>query len=251
MVGGEIGRVFGPIVLVAAVGYFTFRGLPWLMILGILSSIVLFFRLRHETTLAAGDVKPLAVRTALLQIRPLLLPLICISFARSYMEATLTTFMPTFLTEEGSSLWLAGSAISILEFTGVFGALLLGPASDRIGRRIIVFISMLVAPVLMGIFLLLHGWAQIPLLMVLGFTTISIAPINMAIIQEHCPDSRALANGIFMALSFVIYSLNVIIIGRIGDLASLRLAFVISIVLVLLFSPAALFLPKDKRRQGA
>ena len=44
MVGGELGFGLGPLVVVAATSLLTLKGLPWLMTLGILASVVLFIR---------------------------------------------------------------------------------------------------------------------------------------------------------------------------------------------------------------
>ena len=50
MVGGELGFGIGPLLVVAVIGYLTLKGLPWLMILGMLASVILFFRLNDAST---------------------------------------------------------------------------------------------------------------------------------------------------------------------------------------------------------
>ena len=45
MVGGEVGFGLGPLIVVAAIGFLTLKGLPWLMTLGMLTSVVFYFRL--------------------------------------------------------------------------------------------------------------------------------------------------------------------------------------------------------------
>lgn len=77
---------------------------------------------------------------------PLLIPLTGIIVAYSFMVRSLTTFLPTFLSEEGAGLWFAGASLSLLEIGGVMGALLGGAVSDRLGRRLVLCISMLTPP---------------------------------------------------------------------------------------------------------
>jgi FSR family fosmidomycin resistance protein-like MFS transporter len=174
---------------------------------------------------------------------PLLVPLAGIIVARSFMVSALTTYLPTFLSEEGADLWLAGASLSVLEAAGVVGALLGGSISDRLGRRWVLFVSMLATPLLMFVFLAVKGWLQFPLLLMLGFTALSVTPVVMALVQESSPENRALANGLYMALSFGLRSGVVVVLGAMGDLFGLRLAFIVSAVITLLGLPLILLLP--------
>ena len=56
MVGGELGFSIGPLLVVATIGYLTLRGLPWLMVFGLLASFILYFRLR-QVILLSGTLK--------------------------------------------------------------------------------------------------------------------------------------------------------------------------------------------------
>ena len=244
MVGGEIGRVLGPVVIVTALGYLTLEGIPWLMIGGILASVMLYYRLRNAQGLAPVNNNGLSIRDAARQMKPLLFPLTVLLIMRSFMSSALTTYLPTFLTDEGASLWFAGASLSVLQAAGVAGALLSGPISDRIGRKRVMMVSLLASPVFMLIFLFTKGWLQIPILLLLGFFSISLTPVMMALVQECCKETRATANGIYMALGFIIQSIMIVLIGFIGDQAGLRLAFYISAGLMLLGSPILLVVPR-------
>jgi FSR family fosmidomycin resistance protein-like MFS transporter len=174
---------------------------------------------------------------------PLLIPLAGIIVARSFMISALTTYLPTFLSEGGTDLWLAGASLSVLEAAGVVGALLGGSISDRLGRRLVLFASMLATPFLMFIFLAVSGWLQFPILLMIGFTALSVTPVVMAMVQENVPENRALANGVYMALSFSLRSGVVVVLGALGDLFGLRLAFTTSAIIPLLGLPLILLLP--------
>lgn len=158
----------------------------------------------------------------------------------------LTTYLPTFLSEEGADLFFAGASLSVLELAGVVGALLGGSLSDRLGRRSILFASMLATPLLMFVFLTIGRWLHILLLLAMGLTALSVTPVIMALVQESFPDNRALANGAYMALSFVLRSVVIVILGAIGDLFSLRVAFVVGAVVPLLGLPLILLLPRKR-----
>jgi FSR family fosmidomycin resistance protein-like MFS transporter len=156
----------------------------------------------------------------------------------------LATYLPVFLTEEGASLWVAGLSLTVFEAAGVMGALLGGSLSDRLGRRRVLFISMLVASATIFVFLAAGGWAQFLLLIVLGFSVLSTAPVFLAMVQEGFPDNRALATGSFMALSFIIRSVVVVMLGVLADRNGMRSAFFVSGLVSLAGLPLLLLLPR-------
>jgi FSR family fosmidomycin resistance protein-like MFS transporter len=246
MVGGEFGRTLGPIVVVSAVQLLTLEGTPWLMIGGLLASALLYIWLRDVPGRSPNAGQGLPWRQALRGMGPVMVPLVGIIVARSFMVSALTTYLPIFLSEEGADLWLAGASLSLLEAAGVVGALLGGSMSDRLGRRSILLISLLATSLLMFAFLTVKGWLQFPLLLAMGFTALSITPVFMALVQESFPENRALANGVYMAFSFVLRSGVIVVLGALGDLFGLRLAFTASAIIPLLGLPLVLLLPGDK-----
>jgi MFS transporter, FSR family, fosmidomycin resistance protein len=247
MVGGELGRTLGPIVIVTAVQFLTLEGTPWLMLGGLAASALLFVQLRDVPGRPPNAGSGLPWRQALGSMGPFLVPLVIIILVRSFMISALTTYLPTFLTEEGAKLWFAGVSLSVLEAAGVVGALLGGSFSDRLGRRTILLVSLLTTPVFMVAFLLVDGWVRFPLLLLLGLSSLSITPVIMALVQETFPQNRALANGVYMSLSFLIRSGAVIVLGALGDLFGMRLAFTVSAVMPLLGIPALALFPARRR----
>ena len=242
MVGGELGRVLGPIVVVSAVKLLKLDGTLWLMIAGFLASAVLYILLKGVPGRPLGVGQSLPWRRILRAMGPLLVLLAGIIAARSFVGSALTIYLPMYLKEEGADLWLGGASLSILEAGGVVGALLGGLISDRLGRRLILFTSMLVTPLLLFMFLAVSGWLQFPLLLLLGFTLLSVVPVVMALVQESFPENRALANGFYMALSFILQSGVAVAVGALGDWFGLRRAFVASGVVSLLSLPLVFLL---------
>jgi FSR family fosmidomycin resistance protein-like MFS transporter len=249
MVGGELGRTLGPLVIAA---YFGLRpdslaSTPLLMVGGWLATALLYVRLRDVPGRPPNTQDGLPWRQALRIMGPFLVPLVSIIVARSFMSAALTTYLPVFLTEEGAALSYASLSLSILEAAGVVGALLGGSLSDRLGRRMVLLLSLVTTPLLMFVFLAVKGWVQFPILLLLGFSSLSITPVIMALVQESYPQNRALANGVYMALSFVIRSGVVVVVGAMADLWGMRLAFVISAVTPFMGLP---FLPLFPSRRS-
>jgi FSR family fosmidomycin resistance protein-like MFS transporter len=247
MVGGELGRTLGPIVIVGAIQLLTLRGTPWLMLAGLLTSAILYVLLKDTPARPASAGRSLPWRTALRAMMPFLAPLAGILAVRSFMTVALTTYLPTFLRQDGAALWLAGVSLSVLEGAGVVGALMGGSVSDRLGRRVVLVVSQLLTPLLMLVFLAVSGWLQFPLLLTMGFTALSATPVVMALVQESFPQNRALANGVYMALSFIVRALMTLAWGALGDGMGLRTAFVASAIVPLLGLPLVFLLPARKR----
>ncbi len=251
MVGGELGRTLGPIVIVTTVSWFSLRGTAYLMPLGWLASALLFLMLRNASDARDDGDHGLPWRSAIRKMKPILIPLAIILVGRAFVTFSLTTFLPTMLTEEGTEFWIAGASLTFLEAAGVVGALLGGSISDRLGRRSVLLFSFVVTPVLMFIFVGVEGWWQILVLVSLGFTALSVTPVIMALVQESYPQSKSLANGVYMALSSGLRSIVVILLGALGDWIGLSLAFRVSAILMLLTTPIVFLLPMKKQLVGS
>jgi MFS transporter, FSR family, fosmidomycin resistance protein len=216
------------------------------MIGGWVTTALLFFRLKDVPARAPGAAPALPWRAALRAMSPVLVPLTGIVVIRGFTSASLTTFLPVFLTEEGAELWFAGISLSVLEAAGVVGALLGGTLSDRLGRRTMLFFSMAFTPVFMFAFVYASDMLRFPLLLLLGLAAISITPVIMAIVQESVPENRALANGVYMSVNFAIRSVIVVIVGALGDAWGMRAAFLFSAAIPLIGLPLLRFLPNNR-----
>jgi MFS transporter, FSR family, fosmidomycin resistance protein len=176
-------------------------------------------------------------------MRPVLAPVIGITVVRSFMAAALQTFLPTFMSSEGSSLWLAGAALSIYEGAGMVGSLVSGTVSDRLGRRRVLAAAMAITSPLMLLFIAASGPARLPVLLALGFCAMSIMPVMLALMQESFPQNRAFANGFYLGLSFLTTAAASFALGILGDTLGLRVAFTISAAVPLLGLPLVWLLP--------
>jgi len=125
------------------------------------------------------------------------------------------------------------------------GALLAGSIADRLGRRLVVSISMFSAPLLMFVFLGVGGTVRLPVLLMLGLAVPATQVVLMALVQESCPENRALANGVFMSVTFISESAGAVVLGILGDLFGLRPAFATGAVVLLLGLPLVLLVPLE------
>ena len=124
----------------------TLNGLPWLMTLGMLASVILYFRLHNTSTVRQRRARPACpLRQALLQMRGLMLPIMAILFITGFSDANIVNYLPTFMSREGTSFALAGASLSVVQLGGTIGVFLMGLYTDRLGQRNIALMGTLLS----------------------------------------------------------------------------------------------------------
>jgi len=78
-----------------------------------------------------------------------------------------------------------------------------------------------------------------------GFFSLSTMPVLMAVVQERYAHIRATANGVYMALAFIIGALSSVAIGSMGDWWGLTTAFIVSAAVGLAGIPFVFMLPRS------
>lgn len=222
MGGGELARMAGPLAAVWAVSLWGLEGMFRVVVIGWGTSLILFWRLRDVPISARRKG---SLQSILPKLRTLFLPLFVISFFRMFMVVCMTTYLPTYMNLNGATLFLAGASLSILELAGFVGALSGGTLSDKLGRKPLLIGITLLAPLLMIAFLNVSGWLLVPVLLSYGFVAISAGPVFLALIQDNFPENRAVSNGIYISMNFLLRSLVMILVGVAGDAFGLQTTF--------------------------
>ncbi len=246
MVGGELGWTLGPIICVTVVGLYTIKGLPILATIGWAASLFLFIRLRKFKDTKSVVVRTLPIGAILSEMKSIMLVILAILFLSSFLNSALGTFLPVFLTQKGVGLWLAGVSVTIVQASGAVGTLIGGSLSDRIGRRVVALFCLVVPPLLMVLFLNAEGWVVFLLLLLMGFSAFAINPVFMALVLDSFPENRALANGIYLTMNFVISAVALLLMGFAADKIGYESAYLASAFLTLLAVPFVFLLPRGK-----
>ena len=229
MAAGELGRALGPLLIAFGVARFSLEGVWRLAFLGWAASGVLFWRLHNvEATTRPSDGRTFA------EIRPKVISVFGVLswfiLTRNLMVAAVTVSLTTFMIDVVDAPFaLAAVSLSILEGAGVVGALVSGTASDKFGRKTVLAVLFITAPIFLLGFLYVPSFLTIPCLIALGLTAITHTPVYLAYVQDNFPDNRALANGIFIAISFLIRAISVYLLGLFGDLFGLQTAYLIAV----------------------
>ncbi|MCG6910741.1 MAG: MFS transporter [Deltaproteobacteria bacterium] len=248
MTGGELARTIGPMIAVGAVALLGLEGFYPVMVVGILSSLWLYLRF-HDVPVGVKSSRKTPIAQTWREMQHILAPLSVILVARGFMHASMTAFLPTFIQAETGNLWLAGFALTIFESAGVLGVMTAGSISDTLGRRRVLMISLMGAPVSLFLFTWTGGWARVAALLFTGLLLLSTTPVMLAMVQENAKSSPAAANGFFMMMSFIARSAVVVVVGYLGDMYGLRATYYLSAAVGLVGVPFVFFL-KPRQATG-
>ena len=244
MFGGEIARTLGPIIILGAVSFWGLEKTYNLIPFAALFTIFLYFKLRK---ISISDefrdkTKELKINTTLKIHKSFLLMLSGFLFFRTIMKSAISAFLPTFLTDQGETVWFGGIALAVLQLAGAAGTLFAGTISDRIGRKTTLVIASILSPVVFWFFIHAEGEMRFVLLILLGFVLFASGPVLLASVQDLKSERPAFLNGIYMTISFFFGAIAVMFVGFLGDLKGLLFTFEITAGIAVLSIPFAFLL---------
>ncbi|NOX66578.1 MAG: MFS transporter [Chlorobi bacterium] len=246
MLGGEIARSVGPLYVLAAVSLWGLEGTYKLIPFGLIASALLFFKFRKIPISDAfkNKQKETGAIDAVKKHLAFFVSIGGIFFFTSLVKGSLTTFLPTFMTEKGETLWFGGIALSVVQFSGAAGTLFSGSISDKIGRRATLLIMGFSTPALMLLFIFTSdSMFAFPVLILIGFIMFATTPVLLAEVNSIKTEHPALINGIFMTISFLVSAFSLLLIGSLGDLLGLKTSYIITAFVSVLAIPFIFKLP--------
>lgn len=239
MLGGELARTVGPIVILGVVSLWGLEGSFKLVPFGFVASFILFIRIRKieirkdfETKREKGEFLK-----SFKNFLPVFSTMAGITFFRGAMKSSLTLYLPTFLDFHGESIWFSGIALSVVQLAGAAGTFMAGPISDKIGRRNTLLISLIVAPLLMFLFLHIKGVFIFPVLILTGIFLFFPGPVMLAAVHDFDTKHGAFVNGIYFGLNFLLNSITILLVGFFSDLFGMDIVYKFSVFWALLAIP--------------
>jgi len=243
MVGGELARTIGPLIVTAGISLWGLEGIYKLMPLGIVASLILYIKLKDFDTKRAlkkpnekGDTKKV-----LKKYFPFFMVTGSFIMFQSGMKSTLTLYLPVYLVHHGESLWYAGISLSLLQFFGVLGTFISGNISDKIGRQNTLIISSIGSAISMGLFIYT---SNIFLLSIIGLFLFASGPVLMASVQDTDSNMPTFMNSVYMSINFGVSAIIVFLVGICGDAYGLDLTYIIFNIIAIGCIPMAFLLTK-------
>ncbi len=246
MTGGESGRAIGPLVIAAVLSVVGLAGSWIALVPGVLVTGVLLPRLARRPEIhlkrAAGSI-----REGLGAVKGPFLLLAAASALLSMATVGLLVFIPTYLTDAGAGLVLAGAAVTVFEIGGAVGAFSGGTVSDRIGRRPMLAIAAGVgAPLLIAALALPAGPAVLPVLAIAGVVLLTAGPVELVLMQELLPDNRSTAVGLSIFVTTITSAVGTVVVGALGQAMGLQAALILAAAAALLALPFIALLPETR-----
>jgi FSR family fosmidomycin resistance protein-like MFS transporter len=224
MTGGELGRAFGPILIVLLVGWVGLEQCYLAAIPGVLCSLLLA-RQVGRVDRAVRPSERVSLRPIFRERRVPLLLLLAFVWIRALMVGSLGVFTPIYLTTRDLSLTQAAAGYALLELAGAAGAMGGGTLSDRLGRRrTLILLQVLAVPSFYAMAFGPHALI-FPFLALTGLVFLSATPVVVAMCQEWLPESRSLASGLYFGLNYVATGAAAVLFGVVADQVGVRLAF--------------------------
>lgn len=241
--GGELGYALGPLVIAVVVAAWGL-GATWIVALpGLFACLLLWWSIPprreilprpRETSLRAdlaGALGPLAV-------------LWFIVVLRSIIISAYQTFIPLLLNQRGGSIVAGGAAVFLFGGIGAIGGVSGGMLSDRIGRRRMVALSLVLGTPLLLAFLHARGpWAYV-FLAGGGIALYLSAAITIVMAQELLPHRASVASSIVMGLAWGTAGLSLTGVGALADAVGLGNALMLVLLLAVPALAAVAALPR-------
>ena len=222
-VGGNAGSAFGPLLAAAIVVPYGQGNVAWFILLAVLAIIVLSLVsgwYRRHLAANKGRAKPRPAQTLPAStVRRALLVLALLVFSKYFYMASFTSYF-TFYLIDRFELSVASSQLYLFLFLGAVavGTFVGGPIGDKIGRKLVIWISILgAAPFAL---LLPHAnlfWTGV-LSVVIGLVIASAFSAIVVYAQELVPGKVGMIAGVFFGLMFGFGGIGAALLGHLADL---------------------------------
>jgi FSR family fosmidomycin resistance protein-like MFS transporter len=245
-IGGNLGYALGPVAATPLVLLLGLEGglllaLPGLAVAAVLVWLTPFLRgfepERHATSARRGEDQPGA----------LLLLLGVIAF-RSVAWFGLVTFVPLLEVARGHSEAYGNKVLAAMLLAGGLGTLAAGPAADRLGRRPVLFASVVAIGPLVLVYLWAGGLVGAAALALVGVCVIGTFGVTMVMSQEYLPRHLGLASGLSIGLSIGLGGVAAVGLGFLADSLDLERALYVCAAAPLAAIALTLLLPSSRVR---
>ena len=248
MTGGELARGFGPIIVLAAVAAWGERRIIFLFPIALITAIIIFLKFRKK----GGSQVEVKKKKAEMPFGQLLMKykwffLCCflLSLSRAFVASVLNSFLPTYLTERGYSLWFAGVSLSTCQFAAVAGTFLSGIIADRMGKLNTLIFIKLITPIMMFSFVafsLMPGQTVLMEICIVltGFVSFSSAPVIMALLQDQGAENPTTTSSIYSMFDFITIAISLTLTGFLSDIVTMASAFKLCAVFSCMAVPLAI-----------
>ncbi|AUZ57344.1 fosmidomycin resistance protein [Pseudomonas sp. XWY-1] len=251
-VGGNTGSALGPLLAAAIVIPFGQTHVAWFGLAGLFFlGVTLMLRGWYKEHLNQAKARKTVQATHGISRNRVIAALIVLGllvFSKYFYMASFTSYFTFYLIEK-FGVSVASSQLHLFLFLGAVaaGTFFGGPIGDRIGRKAVIWFSILgVAPFTLALPYADLFWTTV-LSVVIGFILASAFSAIVVYAQELVPGSVGMIAGIFFGLMFGFGGIGAALLGYVADLRGIEYVYGLCSFLPL-FGLLAVLLPSTGKR---
>ena len=253
-VGGNFGSSLGPLLAAVIIASHGASHVVWFSPLALAAIVILFWVGRwYQGNLRTKDGKtahrrPEAAALPSWRVAASVIILLALIFSKYFYLAGMSSYYMFYLIDKfGLSVQAAQIRLFLFQFAVAAGTVVGGPLGDRIGRKYVIWGSILgVAP-----FTLVLPYVGLPATTVLAFPIgiilSSAFPSILVYAQELLPGNLGLISGLFFGFAFGMGGIGSAVLGSIADHTSIQYVYRLTAFLPLL-GLITVFLPNIEPR---
>lgn len=247
-VGGNVGSAIGPLLAAIFIVPHGQNSTAWFA-LAALTGITVLWKIggwyKNQQRMMAAKPKAPVQPNALSQRQVMMAVtvLMFLVFSKYFYLTSLTSYY-TFYLMDKFHLSIQSAQVYLFIFLGAVaaGTILGGPIGDRIGRKQVIWFSILgIAPFTLALPYVDLMWTSI-LSVVIGFTLASAFPAIVVFAQEVMPNKVGMVSGLFFGFAFGMGGIGAAVLGQFADMYGIGYVYHLCAFLPLL-GLLAIFLP--------
>jgi FSR family fosmidomycin resistance protein-like MFS transporter len=255
-VGGNLGSSLGPLMVAAIIAPHARSNIAYFTLLALLALLFMYPICRwYSGCLKRSSMEsrvnsnqeglPYSMRITVLTISILLV----LIFSKYVYLASLTNYFTFYVIEKfGVSIQRSQIYLFIFLVSTAIGTMTGGPIGDRIGRKYVIWLSILgTAPFSLALPYANMLWTSV-LVFLAGFMLSSAFPAILVYAQELLPFKLGMVSGLFFGFAFGIAGISAAVLGRQADIHGIETVYKYCSYMPLIGS-VAVFLPNMKRKK--
>lgn len=228
-VGGNFGSAAGPLLAAFIVVPYGRGSVAWFALVALAGILILTAVSRwHTQAQAAARRRPVKPGPALprRKLTIALAVLVVLIFSKNIYMASMSSYYTFFLIDRfGLSTDESQQMLFLFLAAVAFGTVIGGPVGDRIGRRTVIWVSILgVLPFTLMLPYANLFWSGV-LSVIIGVVLASAFPAIVVFGQELLPGRVGMVAGLFFGLAFGIAGIGAAVLGAVADVTGIAFVF--------------------------
>ena len=224
-VGGNFGGSIGPLLVALIVAPYTRTNILFFLIFSVLSCLAVI-PIQNWFSRQLKEMKKNNAKMKVSSKRPLSFPLtiacivilLILIFSKYIYMASISNYYTFYLIEKfGVSISTSQICLFVFLISTAIGTLIGGPLGDKIGRKYVIWISILGAAPFTLLLPNMNFTATVALSFMVGLTLSSAFPAILLYAQELLPFNLGLVSGLFFGTAFGFAGIAAAFIGNMAD----------------------------------